>query len=440
MTGGGFSGASRAPVRFFSFSDGTRTRIRSDFNRVRSDMYTEYRLVTFQDWAHTYNMKLRLQQEDGPYTSIADQLQTSAVLDRSEYESLTGSDQADIYRPMASANHMTGNTWFSTECCAVLNESYVETVQDAIIRMNNEFAGGVNRIVYHILPYLDTPAIDLAGFGLLDGSKVSFSNAWNRTEPYWIDAAAMNDYFARSRKVLTQGAGQDRRRRLPAQLLVAGRLRDRRTRATATGRTLGLQQAGYTWDYLDEVLFDLPNAVVTNRQLAANGPGYKALIFDQFLYPTTNTARGSAHHRGGQQDPRVRQGRVSRSSSSACPPGPAACRRQDADLQAIVAQDPQPARTSRRCERGRRSGQAGQARRRPRRQAGRTQHPAQRSSLRRRHEDRLLLALQPGCRPAQCVHVRVRQEPVQPLRGAAGTCTATATTPAWPPATRSRPW
>ena len=64
-------------------------------------------------------MKLRLQQEDGPITSIGDQLQTSAVLDRSEFESLTGSDQTDLYRTMASANHMTGNTWYSTECCAV---------------------------------------------------------------------------------------------------------------------------------------------------------------------------------------------------------------------------------------------------------------------------------------------------------------------------------
>ena len=63
-------------------------------------------------------MKLRLQQEDGPATSIGDELQTSRVLDRSEYESLTGSDQTDLYRPMASANHMTGNTWYSAPSAA----------------------------------------------------------------------------------------------------------------------------------------------------------------------------------------------------------------------------------------------------------------------------------------------------------------------------------
>jgi hypothetical protein len=45
---------------YFSFSDGTASRIRSDFNRVRSDLYTENRLIPFQTWAHAYNMKLRL--------------------------------------------------------------------------------------------------------------------------------------------------------------------------------------------------------------------------------------------------------------------------------------------------------------------------------------------------------------------------------------------
>ena len=32
-----------------------------------------------------------------------------------------------------------------------------------------------------------------------------FSNAWNRTQPYWVDAAAINDSLARSHLVLTQG-------------------------------------------------------------------------------------------------------------------------------------------------------------------------------------------------------------------------------------------
>ncbi|XVU21653.1 glycosyl hydrolase [Actinoplanes sp. CA-054009] len=275
----------------YEFSDGTADRVRSDFNRVRSTLFTRNRIVPFQNWAHTYNMKLRLQQEDGPVTSIGDQLETSAVLDRSEYESLTGSDQTDLYRPMASANNMTGNTWYSTECCAVLNGSYLETYQDAVIRMNHEFAGGVNRIVYHIRPYVDSPTTTWPGLGF-SASKVGFSNAWNRTQPFWLDAAAMNDYFARNHLVLTQGQ---------AKTDVAVYMRNYSSPSAFSTtdpnnrhwQDLALQRAGYTWDYLDEALFDLPNAKVTNKRLAENGPAYQALIFDQFLYPSSNTARGT---------------------------------------------------------------------------------------------------------------------------------------------------
>ncbi|MEV6346454.1 glycosyl hydrolase [Actinoplanes sp. NPDC051851] len=279
MAGAGLGGVSPTAISY-EFTDGTADRIRSDFNRVRSDLFTENRLLPFQNWAHTYGMRLRLQQEDGPVTSIGDQLQTSSVLDRSEYESLTGSDQTDLYRPMASANHVTGNTWYSTECCAVLNASYLETYQDAIVRMNHEFAGGVNRIVYHIRPYLDTPTSTWPGLGF-SASKVGFSNAWNRTEPYWADSAAINDYFARNHLVLTQGS---------AKVDVAVYQRNYSSPAAFSTtdtdnrhwQDLGLQRAGYSWDYLDEKLFDYPNA-----------RNYQALIIDQFLTPSTNTARGT---------------------------------------------------------------------------------------------------------------------------------------------------
>jgi len=101
----------------------------------------------------------------------------------------------------------------------------------------------------------------------------------------------VNDYFARNHQVLTQGAAKvdvavyQRNYSSPAAFATT----DPNNRHW---QDLGLQQAGYTWDYIDEVLFDLPNAVVTHRRLAENGPAYKALIFDQFLYPTSNTARG----------------------------------------------------------------------------------------------------------------------------------------------------
>ncbi|MBI4942527.1 MAG: hypothetical protein HY830_17440, partial [Actinobacteria bacterium] len=299
MAGAGLGGPPPPTSVFYTFSDGSDTRVRSDFNRVRSDLFTTNRLVAFQNWAHTYNMKLRLQQEDGPITSIGDQLQTSSVLDRSENESLTGSDQTDIYRSMASANHMTGNTWYSTECCAVLNESYIATYQDAAIRMNHQFAGGVNRIVYHVRPQRFTPTTTWPGMGF-NANKVSFSNAWNANSPIYGDSRQMNDYFARNHLVLTQGIAK-------MDVAVYSRNYSAPSAFSTTDpnnrlwQDLGLQRAGYTWDYLDENLFSLPNAVVTNHRLAEKGPGYKALVFDQFLIPSSNTARGTLTLAGAQK-------------------------------------------------------------------------------------------------------------------------------------------
>ncbi len=158
--------------------------------------------------------------------------------------------------------------------------------------MNHEFAGGVNRPVYHIRPYLENPASSWPGMGFSATAKVSFSNAWNRSEPYYEDNAETNDHFARTHMVLTQGAAK-------TDVAVYHRNYSKPAAFQTTDPSnkhwmdLGLQRAGYSWDYLDEHLFNLPNAVVTNKRLAENGPSFKALIFDRALYPTSNTARGT---------------------------------------------------------------------------------------------------------------------------------------------------
>ncbi|KQW53694.1 hypothetical protein ASC77_05355 [Nocardioides sp. Root1257] len=277
----------------YTFSDGSAARIRSDFSKVRSDLYTTNRIEQFQTWAHTYNMKLRLQQEDTPTTAGGDQIQTSVALDRSEHESLIGSDQTDTYRSMASANHMTGNTWFSTECCAVLNEAYAQTTEDLVVRMNREFAGGVTRLVYHTRPSTATSTSSWPGPNYSGGdAKTGFSNSYTSVQPYYTDAAAYNDYFARTTTVLTQGAAKvdvavyNRNYSNPAAFGITDP-------SNKHWQDTGLQRAGYTWDYADDTTLDLPNATVTNGRLAADGPAYQALVFDQFLLPTASTTRGT---------------------------------------------------------------------------------------------------------------------------------------------------
>ena len=52
-------------------------------------------------------------------------------------------------------------------------------------------------------------------------------------------------------------------------------------------------EAGYTRDYLNPTMLNLPNATVTGNRLAANGPAYKALIIDSEQGPPTDPVKTS---------------------------------------------------------------------------------------------------------------------------------------------------
>ena len=54
-----------------------------------------------------------------------------------------------------------------------------------------------------------------------------------------------------------------------------------------------LQEAGYTRDYVNPTMLDLPNATVTGNRLAAAGPAYKALIIDSEQQPATDPVKTS---------------------------------------------------------------------------------------------------------------------------------------------------
>ncbi len=268
----------------YSFSDGSARRILSDVHQVRGDLFIENRIKPFTAWAHKYNLTLRVQPEGA--NPIPDQIQVTNALERPEHESLSSGDQIDVYRTMASANHMNGNPWYSTECCAASGMAYVQTFEDVIARMNRSFAGGMTKLVYHTYDYLYSPTAAWPGhshFGV-----VSFSNSWKRSQPFWRDARTVNDFISRNQQVLTQGA---------AKMDVAVYMQNYSQGWDAGQRRywgdLELQKAGYAWDYLSPTQLDLPNARVTNNRLAESGPGYRALIFDSTQGPSSNTAQGT---------------------------------------------------------------------------------------------------------------------------------------------------
>lgn len=277
----------------FSFSDGSGARVRDDLFAVRGDIWIENQVKPMESWTRKYNFKLRIQPEGemSLKTPINEQVQAAASLDRPEHESLFTNDEVDNYLPIASANHMTGNSWYSTECCAAVNMNYAQTLQDVTIRMHRSFAGGITKLVYHVYAYRDSPTSRWPGYH--NFPPAGFSNAWGRRDPNWEDVRIYNDYFARNGQVLTQGDAKTdvaiymQNYLYPLPQMVKGGAGFRMWRDT------GLQEAGYTRDYLDPILLNLPNATVTGKRLAVEGPAYQAFIIDSEQEPATDPVKTS---------------------------------------------------------------------------------------------------------------------------------------------------
>jgi hypothetical protein len=277
----------------FTFSDGSAPRVRDDLYAVRENLWINTQLIPLKNWVHTLGYALRVQPEGemSPTIPISDQVAVTSVLDRPEHESLFTNDEVDNYLPIASANHMTGNPWYSTECCAALNLNYVQTFQDMTIRMHRSFAGGITKLVYHVYPYRDSATSKWPGYH--DFGQAGFSNAWGPRDPDWIDATVYNDYFARMAQVLTQGTA-----RVDVAVYMQNYLYPQpQMIEDGSGfriwRDTKLQEAGFTRDYLDPEMLNRPNATVTGGRLAAAGPAYKALVIDGELQPASDPDKHS---------------------------------------------------------------------------------------------------------------------------------------------------
>ncbi|MEU6537076.1 glycosyl hydrolase [Streptomyces sp. NPDC047000] len=271
----------------FQFDAATSAKFRNDFYRTRTDLWLDNQVKPLKKWAkETYGYAVRLQPY-GDNGAAVDSIQAAANLDRPETETLWFGDEADNYLPEASANHMTGTKWYSIEGSAALNQAYAQTLQDQVIRMNKAFAGGVTKLVYHTYPS-DTGTSSLwPGYSLFPSS---FSGSWGPRNPDWADAKAYNDYFARNQLVLAQGG---------ARTDVAVYMQNYVYPQPYTQGNLqywsdpALAENGYTRDYVNPTLLDLPNATVRGGRLAADGPAYKALVLDSTQLPVSAPSRTS---------------------------------------------------------------------------------------------------------------------------------------------------
>ena len=145
-----------------------------------------------------------------------------------------------------------------------------EKIRDIVLNARDEPLPSVAELLLMFAAravHLDNHGATWKWPGYHNFGQAGFSNAWGPRNPFWVDARAYNDYLARNQQALTQG---------DAKTDVAVYMQNylyppsQGFKYRAWGDTR-LQEAGYTRDYLNPSMLNLPNATVTGNRLAANG-------------------------------------------------------------------------------------------------------------------------------------------------------------------------
>ncbi|KAI8160285.1 hypothetical protein K4K49_003092 [Colletotrichum sp. SAR 10_70] len=247
----------------------TATKITNDFYKTITDLYVDYRLKGVTAWANTLGLKFRVQ----PYTLNFDSAYIASLLDIPEGESLGFDGAPDSFRVLATGRDIGGRTTIlSNEIGAYFGKAYGVTWKFLLGTANLDSALGVSQNVIHGFPYEDSPSSLWPGFAPftpLGASSNGFANAWGPRQPQWMFAKAASRYLAFSQKLLQEsGASVD----------VA--ILNQDWGVTAAWDDSSLNDAGYSYQFPTPYLLERHGVAVRDGVLAADGPGYRALIIN----------------------------------------------------------------------------------------------------------------------------------------------------------------
>ena len=244
-------------------------RVRADFQSVMDDLYLENHIEKLTDWAHSHGLEYRAQ----AYGLGIDSAKAGAVADIIEGESLAfGDDGLDAFRYLAAGRDMGGNTVMSDEAGAYFGGAYSTTWKQLLSTLNKNYAVGVNQMVIHGYAYAYAPGAQWPGFAAFSpgfGGR-GFAEAWGDRQPTWDNMADISSYMARTQYVLQTGANK-------VDIAIYESERNAQEHLqNYTDPSLG--QAGYTYQFFTDGLFELDSASVSGGVLNADGPAYKAMV------------------------------------------------------------------------------------------------------------------------------------------------------------------
>jgi hypothetical protein len=246
-------------------------RVRHDYWLTVSDLMIDNFYQPLIDWAHNNHLKVRIQAHGAP----ADLLKIYGHADFPETEVLYADGRYDFLKLASSGGHLFGRNAISSETFVWRDHPYETTPELMKMTVDDLFAAGINRIVYHGFPYeyMDRPDPGWFPFSSQYELVYTFSSHLNFHNPFWPYLKPLNDYMARVQTLSQSG------RSVARVALFSHRLFYPSWMPTDEDYPLeySLMANGYNFDFINEDTL-LHHATVENHQLHTPGDVYPSLV------------------------------------------------------------------------------------------------------------------------------------------------------------------
>jgi len=203
-----FLGRSGGPLYRAPSSEGAEVaeRVREDYVAVRSLLFEREFVGRLAGWARARGLEFRLQAHGG----YSDYLDTYALADVPEAEGLFADGSFDFLKLASSAAHVSGRRWASSESFITLQLLGTRLSWDEMwLLAGRSYAAGINRVVYHGVPYPYARADGEAwfpfsgGFGRILAGPFPMSSEID--EAFLAELPEFNAFLARLSVAMSQG-------------------------------------------------------------------------------------------------------------------------------------------------------------------------------------------------------------------------------------------
>ncbi len=277
-----------------------RQKVVADLRDVQTRLYMDNLLKPLRKWLNEdYGIKLRAQISYGKNVEISMPI---TEVDYPETETRNQREQTDIYRVHAGGAHLQ-NKLYSSETAADSGMNYGYSLQEYLQKNYSQYAGGVNRVIWHGYASKYGPKASVKWPGYEAGMN-AINGRWGSRLPSSKDYNEYNDHLGRVQTVLRAGKPQvdlailysDYSYQLaygtaaPAKELPE--LKQQRHEGWQW-KDLTLQDNGYTYDYFAPQYLDGGFAEYdkTSGTIGADGPAYNALLAYQETIPLASAQK-----------------------------------------------------------------------------------------------------------------------------------------------------